>query len=92
MRRVTRIFRQGDIIRLPFPFVEDNRSRNRLCLVVSDGVIRGRFDIVWVAMITGAGNEAWPDDVLVGPDHREYGLPIPSRIRVAKIAAMTTDY
>ena len=42
-------------------------------------------------MITGAGHEPWPEDVEVGPLHADVGLAIPSRIRVAKIAAISAS-
>ncbi|WP_312857414.1 type II toxin-antitoxin system PemK/MazF family toxin [Aureimonas pseudogalii] len=73
------------MVRVPFPFVETNNQRYRPGLAVSPGVIGGRYPLLWVVMITGAGHEPWPDDVEVGPRHLEFGLPIPSRIRVAKI-------
>jgi mRNA interferase MazF len=91
MKRALPIFRRGDIVRVPFPFIETNQRRRRPGLIVSDGILAGPFDLVWVAMITGASHERWPDDVDVGPSHAAFGLPIPCLIRVAKIAAITTD-
>ena len=91
MRRALPIFRRGDIVRVPFPFVETNQRRQRLGLVISNGVIDGLFDLVWFAMITGAGHDRWPDDIDIGPAHADFGLPIPCIIRPAKIAAITTD-
>nr|WP_280137826.1 type II toxin-antitoxin system PemK/MazF family toxin [Aureimonas sp. AU12] len=75
------------MVRVPFPFVETNTRRYRPGLVVSDGAVGGRFQLLWVVMITGAGHEPWPDDVEIGPRHLAFGLPIPSRVRVAKITA-----
>lgn len=39
-------------------------------------------------MITSAANSPWPQDVSVGDDYRELGLPIPSVIRLAKVTAL----
>ncbi|GGD36762.1 hypothetical protein GCM10011335_44550 [Aureimonas glaciei] len=78
-------------MRVPFPFVETNRTRNRPGLVVSNGTTSSRFGLLWVVMITGAGHEPWPEDVDVGPSHADFGLAIPSRIRVAKIAAISAS-
>lgn len=45
--------------------------------------------LLWVVMVTSAEHDAWPDDIEIGERYREFGLPIPSRIRVAKIAAIS---
>lgn len=39
-------------------------------------------------MITSAANAPWPQDVDVRDDYRSMGLPIPSVIRPAKVAAL----
>ena len=39
-------------------------------------------------MITSARRAVWPDDIDVGPAYRDFGLPIPSRIRVVKVATI----
>lgn len=41
-------------------------------------------------MITSARRDRWPDDIDIGDRHADYGLPRPSRIRMAKIAAIET--
>ena len=91
MKRALPIFRRGDIVRVPFPFIETNKQRLRPGLIVSNGVLDGPFELVWVAMIASAHHERWPDDIDIGPAHAEFGIPIPCLIRVAKIASITTD-
>lgn len=88
--RISRIFEIGDVVRVPFPFVERDRSQARPALVVSrpvgpDGVL------LWTLMITSARRGLWPGDLPIGPDHAEYGLPIPCFIRTAKIAAIELE-
>lgn len=41
--------------------------------------------MLWSLMITSARSGSWPGDVDIGPDHAEYGLPVPCVIRTAKI-------
>ena len=42
--------------------------------------------LLCVAMITSAGNRAWPGDVPLGEPYRAAGLPAPSVIRPCKLA------
>jgi mRNA interferase MazF len=43
--------------------------------------------VIWVAMITSAGNERWSSDVAI-MDLARAGLPAPSVVRPAKIACI----
>ena len=88
VRRST-IFEVGDVVRVPFPFVEREQMRSRPALIIScphgpDGTI------VWTLMITSAERSAWPGDIAVGDDHALMGLPIPCYVRTAKVAALET--
>lgn len=55
---------------------------------MSDGGVGAGRRLIWVVMITSAANAPWPQDVAVGDDYRGMGLPIPSVIRPAKVAAL----
>ena len=63
-------------------------QQRRPALVVSDGGVGAGGRLIWVVMITSAANAPWPQDVAVGDDYRDMGLPIPSVIRPAKLAAL----
>ncbi len=56
------------------------------------GVLRaaGMPTMLWVLMITSAGNRRWPGDILVS-DLPVAGLPAPSVVRIAKIATVDLD-
>ena len=80
------IFERGDIVWVPFPFVEQPRLRLRPALVVA--VSGGGADLLWTLMITSAANRGWPDDVSLERRFAECGLPAASVIRVAKIGTV----
>lgn len=43
-------------------------------------------------MITSAKDrEPWPDDIAIGLDHLQYGLPVPCLIRTAKFSTLSFD-
>lgn len=85
-------FKQGDVVRVPFPYTDRETRQHRPALVVSDGGI-GRGDVLlWVVMITSAENRRWPGDVALDRDHREVGLPVPSLIRTTKIATIESAH
>lgn len=80
-------FRQGDVIKVPFPYTDRPTRQSRPALVVSTGGIEDAHALLWVVMITSAANRAWPDDVPV-TNLAAAGLPAPSVIRTAKIATI----
>jgi mRNA interferase MazF len=80
-------FRQGDVIKVPFPYIDRATRQSRPALVVSIGGIEASHRLVWVVMITSAENRGWPGDVTVS-DLEQAGLPAPSVIRTAKIATI----
>jgi mRNA interferase MazF len=80
-------FRQGDVIKVPFPYTDRATRQSRPALVVSIGSIEENHRLLWVAMITSAENRGWPGDVTVN-DLEQAGLPAPSVIRTAKIATI----
>lgn len=80
-------FRQGEVIKVPFPYTGRATRQWRPALVVSTGGVEDRHGLLWVAMITSAENRGWPGDVAVS-DLRLAGLPVPSVVRSAKIATI----
>jgi len=80
-------FKQGDVVKVPFPYTDRSTRQSRPALVVSTGAIEDEHGLLWVAMITSAENRVWPGDVAVH-DIGAAGLPVPSLIRTAKIATI----
>jgi mRNA interferase MazF len=80
-------FEQGDVVRVPFPYVGRNRRQHRPALVISAGGIGPGVALLWVVMITSAENESREGDVAID-DHVELGLPVPSVIRPVKMATI----
>jgi mRNA interferase MazF len=81
------IFKQGDIVRVPFPYTDRDTRQRRPAFVVSNGGIGEGEGLLWVAMITSAENRAWTQDVDI-PDHLQAGLPAPSVVRPVKLATV----
>ena len=80
-------FKQGDVIKVPFPYTDRATRQFRPALVVSIGGIESDHHLLWVVMITSAENRGWPGDVTV-TNLDQAGLPAPSVIRTAKIATI----
>ena len=81
------IFKQGDIIKVPFPYSDRSTGRSRPALVISAGKLQNLHGLLWVVMITSAQNKGWAGDVPV-TKLKKSGLPAPSVIRCAKIATI----
>jgi mRNA interferase MazF len=80
-------FRQGDVVRVPFPYTDRATRQHRPALVVSSGGLEDRHGLLWVAMITSAENRGWAGDVSVR-DLKRAGLPVASIVRTAKLATI----
>ena len=80
-------FRQGDVVKVPFPYTDRPTRQSRPALVISTGAIEDAHGLLWVAMITSAENRGWPADVPV-ISLATSGVPVPSIIRAAKIATI----
>jgi mRNA interferase MazF len=80
-------FKQGDVVKVPFPYTDRSTRQSRPALVVSTGSLEDSHRLVWVVMITSAENRGWSGDVPV-TDLSLAGLPSPSLIRAAKIATI----
>jgi len=80
-------FKQGDVVKVPFPYTDRSTRQSRPALIVSSGSFEDRHGLVWVAMITSAENRGWSGDVPISARSLA-GLPAPSLIRTAKIATI----
>lgn len=80
-------FKQGDVIKVPFPYTDRSTRQSRPALVVSTGGIEASHGLLWVVMITSAANRGWPGDLPVS-NLATTGLPVPSLIRTAKMATI----
>ena len=80
-------FKQGDVIKVPFPYTDRPTRKSRPALVVSSGKLEKLHGLMWVVMITSAQNRAWPNDITVS-NLKRAGLPSPSVIRTVKIATI----
>ncbi len=76
----------ADIVWVPFPFVEEARRRNRPALIIASG-LGPDGALCWAMMITSARRPDWPGDIVLD-DHAALGLPIPSKVRTAKMATI----
>lgn len=81
------IYRQGDVIKVPFPYTNRTTRQHRPALVVSSENLEQFHRVLWVMMITSAENRGWPGDVSIN-DIVKAGLPVASIIRTAKIATI----
>jgi len=81
-------FRQGDVIRVPFPYTDRSTRQHRPALVISKGALGDGDSLLWVAMIASAENRSWPEDVPLGDLYEQSGLPAPSVIRTSKLATI----
>ena len=70
----------GDVLLVPFPFVDLPLSKRRPAVVLSAKHFNAANGQSLLAMITTAGGSAWPDDIVI-EDLAAAGLPKPSVIR-----------
>jgi mRNA interferase MazF len=80
----------GDVVVVPFPYTDRQTQQRRPAVVVSGPEI-ARQGMVWLLMVTSAGNAPWPGDVAVA-DLTSAGLPAPSVVRTAKIATVDSTH
>jgi mRNA interferase MazF len=81
------IFKQGDVIRVPFPYTDRNTRQHRPAVVVSNGPVGDQNGLLLVAMVTSARNRSWPGDCLIEA-YTKAGLPKPSMVRPCKITTI----
>ncbi len=80
-------FKLWDLVKVPFPYTNRPVQQRRPALVVAVPDVLGAPSLLWVLMVTSAGNRGWPGDVVVS-DLAEAGLPAASVVRPAKIATI----
>ncbi|HEY5566783.1 MAG TPA: type II toxin-antitoxin system PemK/MazF family toxin [Gammaproteobacteria bacterium] len=80
-------FKQGDVIKVPFPYTDRATRQYRPALVISTGGLETAHGLLWVLMITSAENRGWPGDMTIS-NLATAGLPVPSVVRTAKIATI----
>ena len=83
------IYRQGDVVKVPFPYTDRATRQRRPALVISTGQLDDHDRLLWVVMITSAENSPWPGDIPVVSGSAT-GLSAPSVIRTSKIATIET--
>jgi mRNA interferase MazF len=74
-----------DVVVVPFPYADRLAEKRRPAIVISQPALTQQYGLVWLAMVTSAGNASWNCDVAV-TDLKISGLPVPSVVRPAKIA------
>ena len=72
---------------VPFPYADRLAEKRRPALVISADALVHDHGLLWMAMITSTRINRWTSDVEIA-DLTAAGLPIPSRIRVAKITTV----
>jgi mRNA interferase MazF len=80
-------FSRGTVVKVPFPYTDRATRQYRPALTVASPQTADMHELLWVLMITSAGNKGWPGDVTIR-NIRAAGLPAPSVIRTAKIATI----
>jgi mRNA interferase MazF len=83
------VFKRGDVVVVPFPYVDRLAEKRRPALVVSNEKFNESTGLLWVAMITSASNESWPNDIQFDID--KAGLTTESVIRISKLATIEID-
>ena len=83
-------FEPWDVLKIPFPYHTRPAFEHRPVLVIAGGRLESAHGLLWVVMITSAGNASWPADVPI-TDLRSAGLPSPSVVRCAKIATIAAS-
>ena len=81
------MFAPYDVVVVPFPYADRLAEKRRPAIVISAAGLESRHGLVWLAMVTSAGNRPWDTDVAVS-DLTVTGLPAPSLVRPSKIATV----
>lgn len=80
MKRHTVTYKQFDIVKVPFPFTDQDTTKKRPAVVLNQPNYQKLHQHCILGMITSAKNSSWPDDIPIS--HLEKaGLPSPSVIR-----------
>ena len=76
-----------DVWIAPFPYSDRLAEKRRPVLVISANRLFQEHGLAWVAMITSTRINRWSTDFEIS-DLASAGLPIQSRVRIAKIATL----
>ena len=71
----------GDIVVVPFPFVDSPNAKRRPALVLSGQSFNKEHDHVLLAMITTGGKKSWKSDIPIS-NLGAAGIPAPSVVRM----------
>jgi mRNA interferase MazF len=71
---------RGDVVTVPFPFIDTSQSKRRPALVLSSSAFNEKNGHVLLAMITTTARSSWPSDHRIR-DLVATGLPHASVIR-----------
>ena len=80
-------FEQGDVVRVPFPYMDRAVREFRPALVISTGGIEDSHGLLWLSMITSSRNRGWRGDLPIR-DLKRARLPAASIVRTAKVATI----
>jgi mRNA interferase MazF len=82
MKKIIAIYKQFDIVTVPFPFTDSSATKRRPAIVLSSHKnFNNETGHSVMAMITSARNKSWPCDISIA-DLVSSGLPKPSVIRM----------
>lgn len=82
MKKITVIYKQFDVVAVPFPFTDSSVTKKRPAVILSSHKnFNNEAGHCIMAMITSARNAAWPCDIAI-TDLSLSGLPKPSVIRM----------
>lgn len=82
MKKVTNTYSRYDVVKVHFPFVDQNSTKKRPALVLANFNINSNSGVCILSMITSkkSNSSSWPMDIVI-QDLEASGLPIPSIIR-----------
>jgi mRNA-degrading endonuclease toxin of MazEF toxin-antitoxin module len=73
-------YKMFDVVRVPFPFTDQEKSKLRPALVISSEKYAIETSHSILVMITTAKNNHWGNDLIID-DFQSANLPVPSKIR-----------
>jgi mRNA interferase MazF len=82
-------YKQGDIVRIPFPFSDDTGSKPRPAVIISNSRVNNSYDVI-VAQITAKPRN---DEFTFKIEDKDVDIPLlkPSQIRCHKILVAQKD-
>ena len=81
-KKLTKTYDQFDIVLVPFPFIESEKSKKRPAVILSQSdAFNTEQGASVMAMVTSKTHSPWPSDVIIS-GLKSAGLPVPSIIRM----------